>query len=275
MDGATELKRLRPKAAARRHLKMEVRVAMQNTDASTAAAKTATMMDLDAATICYPHVLRAVGHRKQRGKIKGTQDQKDDFIEIAKEDVSNMHMCATYSQMVSLMNLTMKDWRKVQKPKQAAMAAWFEKSHCDVASRAFYVRASGFDWPLMDSNANNIEAMHSKLSSVKGVVMRSSLANVLTQTLPAICKWAGLTLAARGWALQPDHVPAEMLAKVRAREELDMRKPQVFVTHDEKKHFMLSSSYMAKHPQVSSTLLVGESSTSWEQGEGGEGVGGG
>ena len=242
--------------ACARHLRMPVRVKMQNTDASTAAEKSSVAHSLEEGSICYPHCLRAVGDRKQRGKIKGTQEQKDMFIERAKADVTNLHHCVTYKQFEALFNITTTHWKEKEKPKQGEFAKWFEGSHHNFWSRAFFIRASGYDYPLYDSNANNIESMHSKIPHVKNVLMRASLTHFLSTTIPAIARWAGLTLSARGWALQPETIPYEMINKVIKRMQTEKhpkasrRHSQVHMSLDKKRYYMLSSEYMKSHPKV-------------------------
>ena len=137
-----------------------------------------------------------------------------------------MHCWVTFKQLAVLFDLTMENWR-AQTPSQKVIADWFENGHDTIWKKHFFVRAAGWDYPLMDANANGVEAMHKKLTQVEGVAERGSLTNFFSATLPTITGWASLTLAARGWVLQPEVIPTGMIDKVQQRKDLARKTTQV------------------------------------------------
>ena len=246
-----------PQAAALRHLGLSLAVKMQCTDASTAADLAARVHGLEVATTCYPHTKRSISEKRHRGKVNGgrgnphqVQKMKTAWIEKGLDDIHAMHCCVTFKQLAVLFDLTMANWR-AETPSQKVMADWFENGHDTIWKKHFFVRAAGPDYPLMDANANGVEAMHKKLTRVEGVAERGSLTNFLSATLPTITGWASLTLAARGWVLQPEVIPTGMIDKVQQRKTLARRTTQALQSADGRQFYMLSGWYTKTYPEVS------------------------
>ena len=73
-------------------------------------------MQIETHTLCFPHIVRGPSDMKQRRLLNGSQDEKDAFgKDVATPDVTFLHLCQTTEQALSLLTITMDDWRNVQK----------------------------------------------------------------------------------------------------------------------------------------------------------------
>ena len=156
-------------------------------------------------------------------------------------------------QIAALLSVTMANWRGVLK--QPRMADWFERGHNTEAKLQFFIGAADAKLPLWNPNANPIESWHNQLQHLPGVVARAAFTTALEVTIPAICKDASLSLAAKGWLFQPGCIPHEM-AKVAIHRLL--KGPGMAFTEDRSVFHVISRKFAAKfpgHPEPTPRLL--------------------
>ena len=99
----------------------------------------------------------------------------------------------------------MDNWTRVHK--QGKLAQWFARAHNSDAKLQFFIGAAGSKLPIWNPNANPIESWHNQIPLIPGVVLRASFTTMLEATIPAICRDASLSLAAKGWLFQPSSIP--------------------------------------------------------------------
>ena len=115
---------------------------------------------------------------------------------------------------------------------------------------AWYLTSSS-SVPSFDSNANNIEAFHSRIPNVEGVRMRASLERVLMASLPSLVQKTSLELFTRQWVWQPSYIPQGLL-QVAVQRISNNRLKKICFSPDEDQRvmFILSRHYCEKYPDT-------------------------
>ena len=141
---------------------------------------------------------------------------------------------------------------------QSGLADWFDSEYMTKPWHAWYLTSSA-SVPSFDSNANNIEAFHSRIPNVEGVRMRSSLERVLMASLPSLVQKTSLELFTRQWVWQPSYIPQGLLEVAVQRISNNRLKKICFSPDEEDQRvmFILSRHYCEKYPDSNiSTALI-------------------
>lgn len=97
---------------------MDLEIEVLNADHSTPAYNATKALQIPTFTHCFPHTIRKPADTRNRHLINGSKEQKDAFIEVAKEDIRHLHRTKSTAQMRELWRFTSDDWKNQRFPRQ-------------------------------------------------------------------------------------------------------------------------------------------------------------